>query len=486
MNEITRFGHQRAGGVAWWTGCILLARVKKKKRTITTRKIRIIEPLLSGETKVPQSLIYPAYFANQLPIPGGLSRSLSGQETMKSKGLSPEMKADSTSVTSPSSASASGSSSQKKKDSIFPLNAPVWIQRKGLPLTQGQIAYMGQVDFAQGSDWIGVRLTGPSEGHGKNDGSVHGRHYFSCPKKCGLFVRQSCVSLRDTPPEPTNKQESSRAAVLRKNSTRQRQSRQKRIQPRTESRPRRNPYHSRSPLPEELEEPPSPFVGLTIEVSTPLPHPEEEEARAEEKPVQEPVYYGDGWSLNAPILAPSSLERDIRYYSLTTCSSHASDLPLEDQNLDQPKTQGRRNITTTRSYKPAGMQSTEMQEAFLEFDDDDDQSTIPSLDDDDVIAQDWHSPTWATSGHGREPLSSVRVVSPNIVYNEQNHHSKPFKRSMSPLPPPVMSPDKLERIAQRDRLQALEAWKKQKKQLRPGKQQSTNSRTKKSPAAVRV
>ena len=72
MNEITRFGHKTAGGVAWWTGCILLARVKKKKRTITTRKIRIIEPLLSGETKVPQSLIDPAYFANQLPIPGEL------------------------------------------------------------------------------------------------------------------------------------------------------------------------------------------------------------------------------------------------------------------------------------------------------------------------------------------------------------------------------------------------------------------------------
>ena len=41
--------------------------------------------------------------------------------------------------------------------------------------------------FAPGK-WIGVEL---SEEKGKNNGSVQGKAYFTCPDRHGLFVRQN-------------------------------------------------------------------------------------------------------------------------------------------------------------------------------------------------------------------------------------------------------------------------------------------------------
>ena len=38
--------------------------------------------------------------------------------------------------------------------------------------------------------WIGVILDEPK---GKNNGTVQGKRYFSCPDNCGIFVRQSQV-----------------------------------------------------------------------------------------------------------------------------------------------------------------------------------------------------------------------------------------------------------------------------------------------------
>ena len=77
---------------------------------------------------------------------------------------------------------------------------------------QGVVAYTGPVHFidnknsSRGSpslstntnnnDWIGVRLTGPSVGQGKNNGTVQGRHYFTCPDHCGIFVRASAAQKR--------------------------------------------------------------------------------------------------------------------------------------------------------------------------------------------------------------------------------------------------------------------------------------------------
>ncbi|RUS77086.1 hypothetical protein EGW08_015169 [Elysia chlorotica] len=56
----------------------------------------------------------------------------------------------------------------------------------------GTIRYIGAADFAEGT-WLGVELRKPK---GKNDGSVGGRRYFSCPPDCGLMVKPSRVTVR--------------------------------------------------------------------------------------------------------------------------------------------------------------------------------------------------------------------------------------------------------------------------------------------------
>ena len=69
------------------------------------------------------------------------------------------------------------------------------VQRDGKKL-EGVVAYVGPVDFAEGSDWVGVRLTGSSVGQGKNDGSVQGKSYFTAPANSGMFVRNAAVQRR--------------------------------------------------------------------------------------------------------------------------------------------------------------------------------------------------------------------------------------------------------------------------------------------------
>ena len=54
---------------------------------------------------------------------------------------------------------------------------------------QGVIKYIGTTDFASGV-WIGINLDEP---RGKNDGSVNGKRYFSCPQKHGVFAPPSKV-----------------------------------------------------------------------------------------------------------------------------------------------------------------------------------------------------------------------------------------------------------------------------------------------------
>ncbi|GFO03242.1 Cap-gly domain-containing linker protein 3 [Plakobranchus ocellatus] len=56
----------------------------------------------------------------------------------------------------------------------------------------GTIRYIGTAEFAEGI-WLGVELRKPK---GKNDGSVGGRRYFSCPPGCGLMVKPSRVTVR--------------------------------------------------------------------------------------------------------------------------------------------------------------------------------------------------------------------------------------------------------------------------------------------------
>ncbi len=75
------------------------------------------------------------------------------------------------------------------------LNDAVKVEQKPPnPPLQGVVAYVGEVSFADGDDWVGIRLVGTSVGRGKNDGTVKGKKYFSnCPENGGVFVRSSAV-----------------------------------------------------------------------------------------------------------------------------------------------------------------------------------------------------------------------------------------------------------------------------------------------------
>ncbi|KIY32706.1 hypothetical protein I305_04864 [Cryptococcus gattii E566] len=52
---------------------------------------------------------------------------------------------------------------------------------------EGVLRFYGTTEFKEGV-WAGVELEGGFKGKGKNDGTVEGVQYFSCPPKCGIFV----------------------------------------------------------------------------------------------------------------------------------------------------------------------------------------------------------------------------------------------------------------------------------------------------------
>ncbi|KAG6862208.1 hypothetical protein C0995_002138 [Termitomyces sp. Mi166 len=52
---------------------------------------------------------------------------------------------------------------------------------------EGALKYLGPIEGKQGA-WAGVHLSGGFTGKGKNNGTVNGVQYFSCPEKCGVFV----------------------------------------------------------------------------------------------------------------------------------------------------------------------------------------------------------------------------------------------------------------------------------------------------------
>ena len=103
------------------------------------------------------------------------------------------------------------------QDDVLQVGSPVWIKRRGQPLAQGEVQYYGSVHFEPGDNWVGIRLTGASAGRGRNNGTVLGKSYFTCPPNCGLFVKRNFVTLRTTAPArkpaKTAKEETSEAVV---------------------------------------------------------------------------------------------------------------------------------------------------------------------------------------------------------------------------------------------------------------------------------
>ncbi|KAJ7647445.1 hypothetical protein FB45DRAFT_893476 [Roridomyces roridus] len=58
---------------------------------------------------------------------------------------------------------------------------------------EGTLRYLGGIDGKPGL-WAGVELGGGFSGKGKNNGSVNGKQYFSCPANCGVFVATTKLS----------------------------------------------------------------------------------------------------------------------------------------------------------------------------------------------------------------------------------------------------------------------------------------------------
>jgi dynactin 1 len=63
---------------------------------------------------------------------------------------------------------------------------------------QGLVKYVGPIHVAEG-DWLGIELPIPA---GKNDGSVRGERYFSCPPGHGLFIKESNIVQIIAQPAP--------------------------------------------------------------------------------------------------------------------------------------------------------------------------------------------------------------------------------------------------------------------------------------------
>jgi len=101
------------------------------------------------------------------------------------------------------------------------LGTPVWISRNASTARwQGVVAHVGPVQFDEAPDWIGIRLTGPSVGQGKNNGTVHGQTYFAGgPAQSGLFVKGHRLQARQfarttTTPTPRTSSHSQRPKAL--------------------------------------------------------------------------------------------------------------------------------------------------------------------------------------------------------------------------------------------------------------------------------
>ncbi|KAJ6557190.1 hypothetical protein B0H10DRAFT_2121012 [Mycena sp. CBHHK59/15] len=69
---------------------------------------------------------------------------------------------------------------------------------------EGTLRYLGSIDGKMGL-WAGVELSGGFAGKGKNNGTVNGKQYFSCPPNCGVFVATTKLSPPTVGPGAVNR-----------------------------------------------------------------------------------------------------------------------------------------------------------------------------------------------------------------------------------------------------------------------------------------
>ncbi|TBU64450.1 hypothetical protein BD310DRAFT_398484 [Dichomitus squalens] len=115
-------------------------------------------------------------------------RPSSSASSASSAGRTPSAKAGI--VRPPSRSSDVFARSASRTGRPFDVGDNVRIESLGF---EGVLRYLGEIDGKPGM-WAGVELSGGFVGKGKNNGSVAGKQYFSCPPNCGVFVASTKLS----------------------------------------------------------------------------------------------------------------------------------------------------------------------------------------------------------------------------------------------------------------------------------------------------
>ncbi|XP_013102361.1 tubulin-folding cofactor B [Stomoxys calcitrans] len=89
---------------------------------------------------------------------------------------------------------------EKQKAELCTVGSRCQVTVKGCPTRRGTIMYNGSLEGKTGI-FIGVKYDEPL---GKNDGSIQGKRYFSCPPNYGGFVAPLAVEVGDFPEEDFN------------------------------------------------------------------------------------------------------------------------------------------------------------------------------------------------------------------------------------------------------------------------------------------